>query len=131
MVEEKKLEDKKDTLLDVNVSLVLAENQMLKDALDAEKALSGELTTKLKQAMDLIEDDTKSRLIADIKPRTNVPVEILGVMTIEKLTETKKVLDSSKLPIFKSTTPMAESKKKPSLDGMFEDYAKATWRKNA
>ena len=131
MVEEKKPEvDKKDTLLDVNVALVLAENTELKGLLQAEKDMNVELTKKLKQAVDLIEEDTKSRLIADIKPRTTIPGEYLSKMSVDKLSEMQKVLQASIAPTFMSGTPVGDTKKKASLDGIFEGYAKTTWRKS-
>lgn len=130
MVDEKKPEvDKKDTLLDINVALVLAENTGLKEVITEKDSLIEELTKKLKQATDLIEEDTKSRLIADIKPKTTVPSAFLGTMTVEKLSEMQKVLNASIAPVFKSGTPMGDTKKKPTLDGIFEEYASKTWRK--
>lgn len=132
MVDEKKPEgdSEQKNLLDVNVALVLAENTELKGLLQAEKDVNVDLTKKLKQALDLIEEDTKSRLIAEIKPKTTVPGEFLSKMPVEKLTEMKKVLDASVAPVFKSGTPMGDTKKKPTLDGMFEEYAMKTWGKN-
>lgn len=132
MVDEKKPEvDKKDTLLDVNVALVLAENAGLKETSEAKDDMIEDLTKRLKQAMDIIEEDTKSKLITDIKPRTTIPGQYLSMMTVEKLVEMQQVLHASVAPVFKSGTPMGDTKKKATLDNMFEDYAKATWRKNA
>ncbi len=121
--------EKKETLLDVNVALVLAENTQLKAAVTARDAQIEELAKKLGQATDLIEQDTKSRLIAELKPKTSIPGEFLTKMSVEKLNEMNDTLSKAVLPAFKSGAPVYDEKKKPSLDGMFEDYAK-TWRKS-
>ena len=138
MVDEKKTEeskpegDKKDTLIDVNVALVLAENDMLKKTVEAKDTLIQNLTKQLQQATDLIEKDTKSRLIADIKPKTAMPGEYLSKMSVDKLTEMKKYPDTAVPPVFKSSAPLVVDKKDPKakLDSKFDEFAKATWRKN-
>jgi len=127
--EEKPTGDKQETLLDANVALVLAENKSLKETVVEKDALIEDLTKKLKQATDLIEEDTKSRIIADIKPKTTLPGEYLSKMSVEKLREMQKTLDQAVAPVFKSGTPMGDTKKKATLDGMFEGFAKSTWRK--
>lgn len=129
MSEEKKTEtkeqktDEKTDLVNVNVALVLAENEDLKRQLDAQKGLVVELTKKLSQATDLIEQDSKARLIADIAPKTNMHPELLSKMDVEKLTQFKKTLDTAVLPAFKSTAPLPSAKdRKPTLDNVFSDY---------
>ena len=126
-------ENKKDeSIVDVNVALVLAENKRLID-LNAEKdALIVDLSKKLSQATDLIEEDSKSRLIADIKPMTTLPSEYLGKMSIDDLGKMKKTLQSAAVPAFKAGTPMADNKYNPKkeLDNMFDNFASSTWRKS-
>lgn len=133
--EEKKTdskEEEEEDLVDVNVAILKAdvlvlrkENAELKDKLDT-------LMKKYGQAVDLIENDSKARLLADIAPRTSVPDNILAMKTVEELKAMKKVLDSAKVPAFKSATPMTSIKDSPhaKLDNMFADYAKKTWRKD-
>lgn len=125
-------ETKKDeSIVDVNVALVLAENKRLID-LNAEKdGLIEELSKKLTQATDLIEEDSKSRLIADVKPMTTLPSEYLSKMTIDDLGKMKKTLQNAAVPAFKAGTPMADNRYNPKkeLDSMFDNFAKQTWRK--
>ncbi len=125
-------EKKDETIVDVNVALVLAENDGLKRQGAAKDVLIEELTKKLSQATDLIENDSRSRLIADIKPMTTLPPEYLGKMSIDDLTKMKKTLENAAVPAFKAGTPMVDSIKNPkkALDNMFDDFAKATWRKS-
>jgi len=134
MDENPKIEEKPETksdLINTNVALILAENKLLKDALDASKILVEDLTKKLKQATDFIEEDSKSRLITEIVPMTNVPESILALQTVEELEKVKKVLDHAKAPTFVSGTPIVSSDKSPEakLNSMFDEYASKTWRR--
>ena len=125
-------ENKKDeSIVDVNVALVLAENKRLNDLVAEKDSLIEDLTKRLSQATDLIENDSKSRLIADIKPMTTLPSEYLGKMSIDDLGKMKKTLQNAAVPAFKAGTPMADKyNPKKVLDGMFDDFAKTTWRKS-
>ena len=126
-------ENKKDeTIVDVNVALVLAENKRLIDLVSEKDSLIEDLTKRLSQATDLIENDSKSRLIADIKPMTTLPSEYLGKMSIDDLGKMKRTLQSAAVPAFKAGTPMADNKYNPKkeLDSMFDKFAASTWRKS-
>lgn len=118
-------------LVDVNVALVLAENDNLKGLLAQKDALIEDLTKRLDQATDLIENDSRSRLIADIKPMTTLPSDYLGKMSIDDLSKMKKTLENAAIPAFKAGTPMADNRYNPKkeLDSMFDNFAKQTWRK--
>jgi hypothetical protein len=126
-------ENKKDeSIVDVNVALVLAENKRLIDLVSEKDSLIEDLTKRLSQATDLIENDSKSRLIADIKPMTTLPSEYLGKMSIDDLGKMKRTLQSAAVPAFKAGTPMADNKYNPKkeLDNMFDNFASSTWRKS-
>ena len=126
-------ENKKDeSIVDVNVALVLAENKRLIDLVAEKDSLIEDLTKRLSQATDLIENDSKSRLIADIKPMTTLPSEYLGKMSIDDLGKMKRTLQSAAVPAFKAGTPMADNKYNPKkeLDNMFDNFASSTWRKS-
>lgn len=127
--EEVKTEAK--STIDINVSMVLAENQMLKDVVVEKDAIIVELTKKLDQATDLIEQDTKARLIADIKGKTVVPDRYLVGKSVEELDKMKEILDTAVVPAFKSGTPVYNKEDpKVKLDSVFSDFALNTWRKN-
>jgi len=125
---EEKIEDKAtevdETLIDVNVALIKAENINLKKALDEEIEKNQELAKKLKQATDLIEDETKSKLLAEIKPKVDIPDEMLVLKNLDELRAMKKTLDVTRIPAFKSGTPIPYEKKpseRQKLDSMFSD----------
>jgi hypothetical protein len=130
-VKKEEIKQEKNETIDINVALVLAENQMLKDAIVEKDKLITDLTKKLGQATDLIEEDTKSRLIADIKTKSMVPDKYLAGKSVEELSKMKEVLDTAVVPAFKSGTPVYEREDpKMKLDSVFSDFAKSTWRKN-
>jgi hypothetical protein len=128
---ETKKDESKD-LIGVNVALVLAENDSLKQLLEEKGKLVTELTKKLNDATDLIENDSKRRLITDISPMTTISKEILSKMSIDDLAKMKKTLEYASVPAFKAGTPMADNKYNPKkeLDSMFDNYANSTWRKS-
>lgn len=119
--DEKPPAEEKNALIEANVALVLAENKALKDEVVKKDALVADLTKRLSQATDLIENDSKARLISEIAPKTTTPKEILSKMSVEELKTTKSVLDRAVAPAFKSGTPIVDDKK-PSLDGIFDSY---------
>ena len=122
IVEDSK-DDEKSDLINTNVALLKAENKMLLTTLAEKNTIIDELTKKLDQATDLIEDDTKAALIADIAPKTAVPQSILALKTVEDLSAMKKVLDNAKVPAFRSGTPIVSVDRSPEarLASMFED----------
>ena len=131
-IEEEQAEDKEEDLVEVNVALLKAENITLKKELDEIKANMSVLKAKYGQAVDLIEDDTKARLIAEIAPKTSIPSGILELKSVEDLKAMKKVLDTAKVPAYRSGTPIVSVKDSPQakLDNMFNDYKAKTWGKN-
>jgi len=131
-IEEEQAKDEPEDEVEVNVAMLKAENITLKKEVDELKATLDLLKTKYGQAVDLIEDDTKSRLIAEIAPKTSTPEGILAMKSVEDLRAMKKVLDTAKVPAYKSGTPITSVKDSPQakLDNMYEDYKKKTWGKN-
>ena len=126
------IEDKEEDLIDVNVAMLKAENIALSNERDELKGKLAVLKTKYGQAVDLIEDDTKSRIIAEIAPKTSVSDKLLALKSIEDLKAMKKVLDTAKVPAYRSGTPIVSVKDSPQakLDNMFNDYKAKTWGKN-
>ena len=125
-------EEKEEDLVDVNVAILKADNLILKKENDELKEKLEVLMKKYGQAVDLIENDSKARLLADIAPRTSVPDHLLAAKSVDELKAMKKVLDSAKVPAFKSGTPLTAVKDSPQakLDSMYDDYADKTWRKS-
>jgi len=125
-VKEEVTEDKeeKNDLIELNVALLAAENKRLKDIVIEKDGMIEKLTLRLGQAMDLIEDDTKSKLLAEITPKVSIPDEYLAKMPIEKLSQIKETLDVAVTPAFRSGTPFISKEKSPraKLDSMYEDY---------
>ena len=117
-------EDTKNDIIDVNVALVMAENKMYVKLLAERDALIVELTKKLGQATDLIEKDSIAALVAEISPKTDVPVSVLALMSVEDLGTMKKVLDNAKIPAFRAGTPIMSTNKSPEmkLATMFDDF---------
>ena len=135
MSEKPEIKDDKnptETIVDVNVALTLAERDSLKVQLADEKLLVEDLTKRLKQATDLIEQGSKVALINEISPKTSVPKAVLGEKTREELQHMKNVLDYARIPAFKAGTPIVSIDKSPEakLASAFDEFAKKTWRKN-
>lgn len=111
------------SIIDDNVSLLQAKVVMLeKDCVEKDELIK-ELTKKLEQATDWIEGDKKKMLLAEIKPKVDIPDEILMQMSIDKLVEMKKTLDVARIPAFKAGTPIYHDKKpsaRAELDSTFE-----------
>jgi hypothetical protein len=133
-VEQKKedIKEEKHDLIDLNVALMLAENSSLKTLIAEKDALNADLTKKLQQATDIIEEDTKSRLIIDIRDKTVVPDKYLKGKSVEELTKMKEVLDNAAIPAFRSGAPVYDKKDDPGtkLGKVFDDFASKTWRKS-
>lgn len=130
--EEKKPENKeKNDLIDLNVALVLAENNELKKVVAEKDVLIVDLTKKLQQATDIIEEDTKSRLIIDIRDKTTVPDKYLQNKSVEELSKMKEVLENAAIPAFKSGAPvyMKQDNAAEKLNRVFDEFANKTWRK--
>ena len=125
-------EDKKEDLVDINVAILKADLIKVSKERDELQVKLENLMKKYDQAVDLIEKDTKSRLLAEISPRTTVPDSILAMKSVEDLKDMLKVLDTAKVPAFKSGTPIAAVKDSAEhkLNSMFDTYKAQTWGKN-
>ena len=120
------------TIVDTNVALVIAERDSLKVQLAEEKLLVEDLTKRLKQATDLIEEDSKVALINKIAPKWSGPKDALGTKTVEELQHMDKVLDYARIPAFKSGTPIVSIDRSPEakLESAFDDFKNKTWGRN-
>lgn len=116
--------DAEEDLVDINVAVLKADMLSLEEENKRLKAENDILTKKYGQALDIIEKDTKARLIADIAPRTTVPKEILAMLSVEELKNRQKILDSAKVPAYKSGTPLVSVKDSPhtKLANMNKDF---------
>ena len=111
-------------LINTNVALLKADNVNYMKRIASLEELVTDLTKRLKQATDLIEDDTKHRLLADIKPRVEIPDELLVLKSLNELKAMKRTLDVARIPAFKSGTPLVYSDKKPSARQSLDDVNK-------
>ena len=112
-------------LISENVALMRAKNILLEKDIAEKAELIEELTKKLAQATVFIEDDHKKMLLAEIKPKVNIPDELLMLRTLEELTRMKETLDVARIPVFKSGTSMAYTKKpdaRQDLDNVNMEY---------
>ena len=118
--------DKKPDAIDESYLLLHSKVTMLEQDAVKKDELIAELKKQLAKANDFIEADQKKLLLADIKPRVDIPDEILSKMSMEKLKEMKKTLDVARVPAFKAGTPLSYSDKKPSarqkLDSTHSEY---------
>jgi hypothetical protein len=126
MSEEKKIENKDESkevnAVDVNVALVIAERDHLLKVVDEKDKLIEELTKRLGQATDLIEEDSKAALVNKIAPKTTIDKSILSKMSIEKLLQWEKVLDVAQISTIRSGTAFNYDKKptpRQDIDNMF------------
>lgn len=122
MSEETKKNDEKDIIKD-SVELLQAKLVTLEEAVVEKDALIEELTSKLADATAFIEGDQKKMLLAEIKPKVDIPDEILKIKTIDELKQMKKILDVARVPAFKAGTPIYNDKKpspRQELDNMFD-----------
>lgn len=128
MSEEKKTEVKtedKTSVIDENVALMRSKIVTLEKEKGEDKELIEELTKKLAQATAFIEDDQKKMILAEIKPKVDIPDEILMLKSLDELKAMKKTLDVARIPAFKSGTPLSFDKKpsaRAKLDSKYNDY---------
>ena len=118
-------ESKEETnIVDVNVALLMAENDTLKETVKEKDSLIEELTKKLQQATDLIEEDSKAALVNVIAPKTNVDKALLSKMSVDELLKWSKVLETAKIAPFKSGTAIYDKKpdQRKELDSMYTKY---------
>jgi hypothetical protein len=117
MSEEIKTETKTEVKPEV-VDLVADNVAILKSKIFGLEALVEELTEKLDvattkygQAKEFMDNDAKADLLTYIAPRYNMSKELLVLKTVDELKAIKAVMDKVETPVFKSGTPMSDSKK--------------------
>jgi len=81
---------------------LLVEIDTLKQNLSAAELTIADLTAQLKEANDVLEDQTKAKLISEILPRSKFTVEDLKDKPIEELQNIRATLDQAKLPTYKN-----------------------------
>lgn len=86
----------------ISVDQALAENEALHRVLKEKDDMIGELTKQLKAANDVLEGQTKAKLIGEILPRSSFTVEDLSVKSLEELQQIRLTLDQAKLPSYKN-----------------------------
>jgi len=89
-------------LVKLSVDQVIAENISLKAKVQELEGVIDGLNVRLKSANDLLEAQTRAKLIADIKPRTRYSDEDFAKFTVDELTSIKVTLDNAKLPTYKN-----------------------------
>ena len=87
------------------VDEVLAENLKLKSDLKAVKKTVDELKKQLKSANDVLEAQTKAKLIGEILPRSAFTIEDLTPKTLVDLKGIRATLDQARYPTYKTITP--------------------------
>jgi len=86
----------------VSVEELSAAKAALELEVDKQKKIIDELTTQLKAANDVLEAQSRERLIKDILPRSNFTVEDLAGKGLEELQDIRATLDQAKLPTYKN-----------------------------
>ena len=86
----------------ISIDQALAENIALKKELETKDTTIAELTKQLKAANDVLESQTKAKLIGEILPRSSFTIEDLTGKSAEELQHIRVTLDQAKLPTYKS-----------------------------
>lgn len=86
----------------ISIDQALAENETLKKSLAEKDVMIGELTNQLKAANDVLEGQTKAKLIGEILPRSSFTIEDLSAKSAEELQHIRVTLDQAKLPTYKN-----------------------------
>ncbi|MEM4246579.1 MAG: hypothetical protein QW390_04720 [Candidatus Bathyarchaeia archaeon] len=108
--------------VDVNVALVMAERDELKEKLKQALDKIEELKKKLENAEALIMEDSKATLVNKIAPRTTVPKSVLSKMTVDELMRWDKILDTA-TPAFKSGAFLStKTSEREKLDNIHSEY---------
>lgn len=124
---ETSIEETKYNAIDESVALMRAKIVQLEKAITEKDELIKTLSEKLNKANDFIEGDQKKMLLAEIRPRVEIPDELLMLKSLDELKMIKKTLDVARIPAFKSGTPvMYEKKSNPrqELDSTYDNYMK-------
>ena len=126
--ESKDVKDVTEMTVDLMRSQLIQKDEMLVKLTDALE----DMTSKYKKANDLLEDQVKGKILADIKDKSTIPEALLSLKTYEDLVKYKEVLDTVIVPAFKSGTPISgkDSDPRKALDNQWNEYANRTWRKN-
>jgi len=86
----------------MSIEQVVVENTALKLELKNIKNLVGDLTSKLKEANDVLEAQEKGKLIKQILPRSKFTIEDLAGKSIEDLLRIQLTLDQAKPATYKN-----------------------------
>jgi len=86
----------------ISIDQALAENEALKRELQEKGNTIVELTKQLKAANDVLEAQTKAKLIGEILPRSSFTIEDLSAKSVEELQHIRVTLDQAKLPTYKN-----------------------------
>jgi hypothetical protein len=92
----------KNKVAQISIDQALAENITLKKELEGKDGMIAELTKQLKAANDVLEGQTKAKLIGEILPRSSFTIEDLSAKSVEELQHIRVTLDQAKLPTYKS-----------------------------
>lgn len=116
--------DAEEDIVDMNVGALKVDILLLKKENDELKQKLAVLTEKYSNALDILEEDTKASIIADIAPKTTIPRELLQALPLDELRKRQKILDTAKVPAFKSGTPLVSVKDSPEakLANMNKDF---------
>src|SRR5512136_807421 len=80
----------------LTIDQALAENIELKRELEGKEGTIAELTKQLKAANDVLESQSKAKLIGEILPRSSFTIEDLTGKTVEELQHIRVTLDQAK-----------------------------------
>ena len=123
---EEQQEEKKDDIIERNVSLIQAENKLLKEQIEQVQEENDELKKKLAQAIDLIEQDSKAGLIAEIMKLSTMDERLLASQDAETLEVMLRHLKTAKTPVFQSGAPSPAKDTNINLNPFHENMQK--WR---
>jgi hypothetical protein len=86
----------------ISIDQALAENIALKKELEGKQSTIDELSKQLKAANDVLEAQSKAKLIGEILPRSSFTIEDLTAKSVEELQHVRLTLDQAKLPTYKN-----------------------------
>jgi len=95
-----------ENIIDRNVSEVLAENMLLKEALSTMQTTIDELTGRISKAEALLEHQAKAPKIARIQKVSNMSRNDLAEMSLEDLEKIEQVYSLAKVPTFRSSADL-------------------------
>ena len=86
----------------MSIDEALAENEILKQQITEKDSTIADLTAQLKEANDVLEAQTKAKMISEILPRSNFTIEDLTAKSLDELQHIRATLDQAKLPTYKN-----------------------------